>query len=157
MQYKLIKLLNMKNLATTILLLIFTTSLLAQAQTDTLIDCAKAANKKGKMVYLKSFQTKLNTLNTSKKWSLMLNSGVKYRFFLCENGIDKPENLELVLFDDAHPQNAPYATTKRKGFFYFECNKAGTYYVLIRYKSDVQKKETVDATAVLFFIKKHKG
>jgi hypothetical protein len=147
----------MKNLATTILLLIFTTTLLAQAQTDTLIDCAKAANKKGKMVYLKSFQTKLNSHNASKKWPLMLNSGVKYRFFLCENGKDKPENIELVLFDNAHPLNAPYATTKRKGSFYFECNKSGTYYILIKYKSDVQKKDLVDATAVLFFIKKHKG
>ncbi len=146
----------MKHLTTIILLLVFANTLFAQAQTDTLIDCAKAANKKGKMVYLKSFQTSFDNTKLSKKWPLMLNSGVKYRFFLCENAQDKPEVLELLLLDESHPENNPYASTKKKGSFYFECNKTGTYLVLIRYKKEVQKKEAVNATAVLFFVKKRK-
>ena len=136
-------------------MLLSSTFVMAQAQPDTLIDCARSVNKKGKMVYLKSFQTKLNTTPKYDKWPIMLNSGVKYRFFLCQNAADKPENIELVLTDETHPENNPYGTTKKKGSFVFECNKAGTYYVIIRYKSGVEQLET-SATAVVFYVKKNK-
>jgi len=145
----------MKKLWSIIFVFAFANIIFAQVQNDTLIDCAKAANKKGKMVYLKSFQTKLNVTKTSEKFPIMLSSGVKYRFFLCENAAEKPEGIELVLTDESHPENAPYGTTKKKGTFFFECNKAGTYYVMIRYKPDAQKK-TTNAAAVLFYVKKNK-
>ncbi len=145
----------MKNIITLILILFFSNSLFAQTQTDTLLDCAKAANKKGKMVYLKSFQTNLNAEKNSEKWPLMLNSGTKYRFYLCENGQGKAENIELVLLDKAHPESSPYMVTKKKTYFYFECNKTGTYHLLIRYKKDFPK-NPVNAAAVLFYVKKNK-
>ncbi len=139
-------------------LLAFTLTLLmsvAYAQTDTILDCAIAANKKG-MVYLKSFQTKLNPANDTKmgeKWPVVLNKGTKYRFYLCEKSTDKPEHVVLTLFDKAHPENAPYSSTEKRGHFYFECNKTGTYQLAIRYKKGYGKNE-VSAVGILLFVKK---
>ncbi|MEN8121026.1 MAG: hypothetical protein ABFS35_11790 [Bacteroidota bacterium] len=125
------------------------------AQNDSIIDCAIEANKKG-MVYLKNFQTKLDPANNTKmgeKWPIVLNKGSKYRFYLCEKNQDKPEQVVLTLFDDTHPENAPYATTTKRGHFYFECNKTDTYHISIRYKEEYGKNE-VSAVGVLLFVGK---
>ncbi|OQY03444.1 MAG: hypothetical protein B6I20_05015 [Bacteroidetes bacterium 4572_117] len=142
------------------LLLSLTLALLinvAYAQTDTILDCAIEANKKG-MVYLKSFQTKLVPVNgdeSGKTWSVVLNKGVKYRFYLCENNEDKPKHVVLTLFDKTHPESEPYGSTQKKGHFYFECNKAGTYEVSIRYKKGAANNAT-SAVGVLLFVKRKK-
>jgi len=127
----------------------------AYAQTDTILDCAQAANKKG-MVYLKNFKTKLEPINSSRageEWLIVLNKGTKYRLYLCEKKSVKPEQVILTLFDDSHPESDPYATTSRKGHFYFECNKTGTYHVSIRYK-DGYGRDEVSAVGILLFVKK---
>ena len=140
------------------LVLSFTLTLLisvAFAQTDTILDCAKEANKKG-MVYLKNFQTKLvpsKDKQAGKKWPIVLNKGTKYRFYLCEKSTNKPEHVVLTLFDKTHPANAPYATTNKKGHFYFECNKTSTYYVSIRYKKGFGKNE-VSAVGIMLYVGK---
>ena len=140
----------------TFLFLTFTLLLnVIYAQNDSIIDCAIEANKKG-MVYLKNFQTNLDPENSTKmgeKWPTILGKGTKYRFYLCEKNKDKPEQVVLTLFDDTHPENAPYATSTKRGHFYFECNKTGTYYVSIRYKDEYNKNE-VSAVAVLLFVGK---
>ena len=140
----------------TLLLITFTLLLnVIYAQNDSIIDCAIEANKKG-MVYLKNFQTKLDPANNSKmgkKWPVVLHKGTKYRFYLCEKNNDKPEQVALRLFDDTHPESEPYATTTKKGHFYFECNKTGTYFVSIRYKDKSYQNE-VSAVAVLLFVGK---
>ena len=145
----------MKNIFSLIIILIIANISFAQTQNDTLIDCAKIANKKGKMVYLKSFTTNLDSKKVKEKWPLILNSGVKYRFFLCENTTEKPENLELILFDKKHPEKAPYVITNKKGLFNFECNKTGNYFLLVRFKKEATK-TPIKAVAVLFFVKKNK-
>ena len=125
------------------------------AQTDTILDCAIEANKKG-MVYLKNFQTDLDPTNSSRsghEWSVILNKGTKYRFYLCERSTDKPEQVVLTLFDNSHPENTPYATTAKKGHFYFECNKTSTYNVSIRFR-DGYGKEEVSAVGILLFVGK---
>ncbi len=127
----------------------------AYAQSDTILNCAIEANKKG-MVYLKNFQTSLSPLNDSrsgKKWFVILNKGTKYRFYLCEKNNDKPEQIVLTLFDDSHKENEPYATTSKKGHFYFECNKTSTYHVSIRYKEGFGKDE-VSAVGILLYVGK---
>ncbi len=140
----------------TLLFITFTLLLnVIYAQNDSIIDCAIEANKKG-MVYLKNFQTKLDPANNSKmgeKWPVVLHKGTKYRFYLCEKNKEKPEQVELKLFDDTHPESEPYATTIKKGHFYFECNKTGTYFVSIRYK-DKSYQNKVSAVAVLLFVGK---
>ena len=142
----------------TLLFLTFTLFLnVIYAQNDSILDCAIEANKKG-MVYLKKFQTKLDPATNSKKgekWPVVLNKGTKYRFYLCEKNNDKPEQVALWLFDDTHPESVPYASTTKKGHFYFECNKTGTYFVSIRYK-DKSNKNEVSAVAVLLFVGKNK-
>ena len=140
----------MKTLLTITLALVFNVIF---AQTDTILDCAISANKKG-MVYLKNFQTKLEpNIKTTEKWSVVLNKGTKYRFYLCEKVTDKPEQVVLSLFDKAHPESKPYATTSKKGHFYFECNKTGTYSVSIKYKTGYGKNE-VSAVGIMLFVKK---
>lgn len=142
----------MKTLITIALTLLMS---FAYAQTDTILDCAKSANKKG-MVYLKNFQVILvpNSAELSKKWPVVLNKGTKYRFYLCEKDDERPSIVELVLFDKAHPESSPYGTTKKKGHFYFECNKTGTYHVAIRYKADAVKKE-ISAVGIMLFVSKN--
>jgi hypothetical protein len=127
----------------------------AYAQNDTILNCAIEANKKG-MVYLKNFQTTLSPLNSTRsgqKWSVILNKGTKYRFYLCEKNADKPKQVVLSLFDESHPENAPYGTSNKKGHFYFECNKTGTYSVSIRFKDGYGRNE-VSATGIMLFVSK---
>lgn len=143
---------HMKTLLTITLALLINA---VYAQTDTILDCATAANKKG-MVYLKNFQTKLeptNNTRSGKKWHVVLNKGTKYRFYLCEKNNEKAEQVVLTLFDGSHPENSPYATTNKKGHFYFECNKTSTYSISIRYK-DGYGKEDVSAVGILLYVGK---
>jgi len=87
------------------------------------------------------------------KWPVILNKGTKYRFYLCEKNKDKPEQVVLTLFDESHSETDPYGTTVKRGHFYFECNKTGTYQVSIRYKEGYGKKTTY-AVGIMLFVKK---
>jgi hypothetical protein len=137
-------------------------SLIAQCKQQVVYNCA---TDNGKAIYLRDFNTKLRRVDEGEdsgaKWAVVLNQGTHYRFNLCaQDGFES--SIELILFDSKHPElTAPYAVSKPSGDpktnnrFDFICQKSGTYYVSIRFRSGVEGKKSC-AVGVLSFVGKNK-
>ena len=134
----------------------------AQCKQQLVYQCATQTEK---AIFLRDFNTKLkresNVDETGMKWTVVLNKGTQYRFSLCApDGYQ--DQVVLTLYDSEHPENSkPWGTTYDKvtktdqKHFDFICNKAGMYYVSIRFKPGMGDKKGC-AVGILSFVGKSK-
>ncbi len=119
----------------------------------------KCATDGGNAIYLRDFNTKLNKLRAGEvdpgaKWTVVLNSGTRYRFILCTPpGLES--QVELTLFDGQHPEENPWLKTEEgRNVNDYVCRRSGMYYVSIKWKEGFGDQKTC-AVGILSFVGKN--
>ncbi len=119
----------------------------------------KCATDGGNAIYLRDFNTKLNKLKSGEKdpgtkWTVVLNTGTRYRFILCTPpGLEN--KVELTLFDSQHPEENPWLKTdETRNVQDYVCRRSGMYYVSIKWKEGFGDQKTC-AVGILSFVGKN--